>query len=289
MTTIPLTPVRTAAPSLMRRVLKHARKYPSLWVGVAIMLVFVLMILFADIIAPTSPIAQELTERLKPPSAAHPFGTDELGRDIYSRVIHGARISLPASFFVVFVSVIIGSLAGAAAGYFGGAVDTAVMRIADVTLAFPSVVLALAISAFLGPSLTNAIIAASVVLWPEYARLMRSQVLVVRAYEYVTAARALGVPESQILFRHVLPNSWTPLIIKAALDVGGIILLVSALSFLGLGVSPPTPEWGSMIALGRTKFFQWWLATFPGIAILLVILGCNLIGEGLRNWLDPNY
>lgn len=163
------------------------------------------------------------------------------------------------------------------------------MRVADVTLAFPSIVLALAISAFLGPSLTNAILAACIVLWPEYARLMRSQVLVVRSFDYVMAARSLGMREADILLRHVLPNAWTPLIIKAALDVGSIILLVSALSFLGLGVTPPTPEWGAMIALGRTKFYQWWLATFPGLAILLVILACNLLSEGLRNWLDPNY
>jgi len=238
MTAISLPPARVQAAPLSSRIRKHARKYPSLWVGAAI-LAFLALIIFADIIAPTDPIAQNLRERLDPPSATHPFGTDELGRDIFSRVVHGARVSLPASFFVVFVSVIIGSLLGAAAGFFGGAVDSVVMRVADVTLAFPSVVLALAISAFLGPSLTNAIIAASVVLWPEYARLMRSQVLVVRAYEYVTAARALGVPEGRILLTHVLPNAWTPLIIKAALDVGSIILLVSALSFLGLGIAPP--------------------------------------------------
>ncbi|MBZ0276918.1 MAG: ABC transporter permease, partial [Anaerolineae bacterium] len=189
----------------------------------------------------------------------------------------------------VLVSVTIGSLLGAAAGFFGGRVDDLIMRTADVTLAFPSVVLALAISAFLGPSLTNAIIAACIVLWPEYARLMRSQVLIVRSFEYIVAARSLGIPERRILIFHILPNAWTPLIIKAALDIGGIILLVSALSFLGLGVKPPTPEWGAMIALGRTKFYQWWLATFPGLAILAVIFACNLLSEGLRNWLDPNY
>ncbi|MBL8131967.1 MAG: ABC transporter permease [Anaerolineae bacterium] len=280
--------IRREAP-LSRRILKHLRKYPSLWIGLTILVAFLLMTLFADVIAPTDPLAQNLRDRLDAPSAAHPFGADELGRDIYSRVVHGARISLPASFVVVIISVVVGVLLGAVAGFFGGALDAAIMRTADVTLAFPSVVLALAISAFLGPGLTNAIIAASVVLWPEYARLMRSQILVVRAQEYVVAARALGAREASILFRHVLPNAWTPLIVKAALDVGGIILLVSALSFLGLGVQPPTPEWGAMIALGRTKFFQWWLATFPGLAILLVILACNLISEGLRNWLDPHY
>jgi peptide/nickel transport system permease protein len=281
--------VAKAKPTLSARLLKHMRKYPSMWVGLAVLLLFFLVIVFADSIAQQDPLKQDVNFRLKPPSAEHWFGTDELGRDIFSRVIHGSRVSLPASFVVVIVGVTIGSFLGALAGFIGGLPDDIIMRIADVTLAFPSIVLALAISAFLGPSLTNAIIAACVVLWPEYARLMRSQVLVIRSYDYVTAARSLGMRELHILLRHVLPNSWTPLIIKAALDIGGIILLVSALSFLGLGVTPPTAEWGAMIALGRTKFYQWWLATFPGLAILIVILACNLLSEGLRNWLDPNY
>ena len=265
------------------------RKYPSLWVGALVLFCFVLVILFADQIATIDPLAQNLAQRLKPPTAAHSFGTDELGRDIFSRVIHGARISLPASFFVVIVSLAVGSLLGALAGFVGGFLDETIMRLADVTLAFPSVVLALAISAFLGPSLNNAILAACIVLWPEYARLMRSQVIVIRSHEYVIAARSLGMREPSILLRYILPNAWTPLIIKAALDVGGIILLVSALSFLGLGVTPPAPEWGAMISLGRTKFYNWWLATFPGLAILIVIMACNLLSEGLRDWLDPHY
>jgi peptide/nickel transport system permease protein len=260
-----------------RQLAAHAKKYPTLWVGAMILALLVLVVILAPQIAPYDPLAQNLADRLQPPSAAHPFGTDELGRDIFSRVVYGAQISLPTSFIVVIVSVLIGSAHGA------------IMRVADVTLAFPSVVLALAISAFLGPSLRNAAIAACIVVWPEYARLMRSQVLVVRSYDYVMAARSLGAREREILWRHILPNSWTPILIKAALDVGGIILLVSALSFLGLGVSPPTPEWGAMISLGRTKFYQWWLATFPGLAILLVILACNLLSEGLRDWLDPNF
>ncbi len=271
------------------RLWKHVRKYPTFWIGLVVLIFFGLVIIFANQIAPFDPLAQDLAQRLKPPNATHSFGTDELGRDIFSRVVYGARISLPASFFVVFVSLAIGSLLGAMAGFVGGFIDETIMRIADVTLAFPSVVLALAISAFLGPSLTNAILAACIVLWPEYARLMRSQVIVIRSHEYVIAARSLGMREPSILLRYILPNAWTPLIIKAALDVGGIILLVSALSFLGLGVTPPAPEWGAMISVGRTKFYNWWLATFPGLAILTVIMACNLLSEGLRDWLDPNY
>ncbi|MBN1287540.1 MAG: ABC transporter permease [Anaerolineae bacterium] len=265
----------------------HVRKYPIFWIGVIILAVWVLVVLFAPQIAPYDPLEQSLSDRLEPPSALHPFGTDELGRDIFSRVVYGAQISLPTSFIVVIVSVLVGSALGAVSGFMGGFVGGVIMRVADVTLAFPSIVLALAISAFLGPSLTNAAIAACIVVWPSYARLMRSQVMVVRSFDYVTAARSIGAPEGQILVRHVLPNSWTPIIVTAALDVGNIILLVSALSFLGLGVAPPTPEWGAMISLGRTKFYQWWLATFPGLAILTVIFGSNLLSEGLREWLDP--
>jgi peptide/nickel transport system permease protein len=266
----------------------HIRKYPTFWVGAFILAVWALVVVFAPLIAPYDPLEQALSARLEPPSAKHLFGTDELGRDIFSRVVYGAQISLPISFAVVLVSVAIGSVLGAVSGFAGGLVGGAIMRVADVTLAFPSIVLALAISAFLGPSLTNAAIAACIVLWPSYARLMRGQVMVIRSYDYVTAARSVGARERGILIRHILPNSWTPIIITAALDVGSIILLVSALSFLGLGVAPPTPEWGAMISLGRTKFYQWWLATFPGLGILTVILACNLLSEGLREWLDPN-
>ena len=265
-----LQPRRTPS-SRVALLLKHMRKYPSFWVGLAVLFAFLLIVLFAPIIATHDPIVQDLAQRLKPPSAEHWFGTDELGRDIYSRVIFGARISLPASFVVVIVGVVVGSLLGAMAGYFGGVMDEVIMRLADILLAFPSIVLALAISAFLGQGLENAIIAACVVLWPEYARLMRSQVLVIRGADFVIAARSVGARDSNILLRHVLPNAWTPLIIKAALDVGGIILLVSALSFLGLGVTPPTAEWGSMIALGRTKFYQWWWEIMPKYLFFLVI------------------
>ena len=281
------TSARLPQRTWQRDLLKHMLRYPSLWLGGSILSIFALLIAFAPLIARYPPNQQNLAMRLKPPSAEHLFGTDELGRDIFSRVLHGGQISLPAALIVVAISLSIGGLLGAFAGFFGGFIDDLIMRVADVTLAFPAVVLALAISALLGPSLNNAILAACVVLWPEYARLIRSQVIVARTFEYVTAARSIGRREIGILLRHVLPNTWTPILIKAALDVGGIILLVSALSFIGLGVRPPTAEWGSMVALGRTKFYQWWVATFPGLAILISIMACNLISEGLRNWLDP--
>ncbi len=264
------------------------RRYRALVLGMALISFFLALIPFAPLVATHDPFAQDLGQRLKAPSAEHLFGTDELGRDVFSRVIYGARVSLPSAIFVVITVFVVGSLLGAMAGFFGGFLGGLIMRLADVTLAFPGLVLALAIASILGPSLNNMLIAACFVLWPEYARLMRAQVLVIRAQDYVVAARAYGAPEWRILLRHVLPNAWTPLIIKAALDIGGILLLVSALSFFGLGITPPTPEWGAMIAEGQAKFFYWWLATFPGLAIFLVILGFNLMSEGLREWLDPH-
>ena len=278
---------RPAAEGLPLRVAAHMRKYPAFWVGLAVLSVFLVLMVAAPLVATHDPMAQDMPNRLAEPSAEHWFGTDELGRDMFSRTIYGTQISLPMALVVVLISLLGGSLLGALAGFFGGFADEAIMRLADVTLAFPAVVLALAISALLGPSLLNAAIASCVVIWPEYARLMRSQVLVFRAQDHVVAARSVGATNLGVLFRHVLPLCWTPLIIKAALDIGGVILLLSALSFLGLGVRPPTPEWGAMIAIGRTKFYEWWMATFPGLAILFVILGCNLISEGLRDWLDP--
>lgn len=269
------------------RVTEHMRHYPSFWVGLIVLSIFLVLIFAAPLIATHDPLAQDMPSRLDPPSAEHLFGTDELGRDMFSRTLYGVQISLPMALIVVLISVVGGSMLGAIAGFFGGFFDEAIMRVADVTLAFPSIVLALAISALLGPSLVNAAIASCIVIWPEYARLMRSQVLVMRGQDHVVAARSIGASEMRILLRHVLPMCWTPLIIKAALEVGGVILLLSALSFLGLGVRPPTPEWGAMIAIGRTKFYEWWIATFPGLAILFVILGCNLLSEGLRSWLDP--
>jgi len=255
--------------------------------GAAIIAIWAIVAIAAPIIAPYDALAQKIEDRLTPPSAGHLFGTDELGRDVFSRVVYGAQISLPVGLLVVVFAMLFGVLVGALAGYIGGVFDLLIMRLADITLAFPSIVLALAIASVLGPSLKNAVIAMILVWWPEYARLMRGQVLSVRNNEYVVAARVLGAPGGRILLRHIIPNTLAPIIIKASLDAGSAILTIAALSFIGLGAVPPTPEWGAMISMGRFKFYQWWLTTFPGLAVLSVVLGFNFLGDGVRDAFDP--
>lgn len=273
--------------SPIRRSLRALRRNTMAMLGLFIILVWAVAALVAPFSPIRDPLAQTIVDRLQPPSAQYWFGTDELGRDVFSRVIYGARISLPIGFVVILFAVIMGSLVGASAGYLGGMYDLLIMRLADITLAFPSIVLALAIAAVLGPSITNALIAMVLVWWPEYARLMRSQVLSIKNNEYVTAAVALGGSRSRILFLHILPNSFAPILVKASLDAGSAILNIAALSFIGLGAVPPTPEWGAMISTGRYQFYSWWLTTFPGLAILLVVLGYNFLGEGVRDSFDP--
>jgi peptide/nickel transport system permease protein len=278
---------RPRSESIWQRRLRVLRHNPMAMLGLAIILFWAAAALIAPLTSIRSPIQQTIGDRLRPPSAEYFFGTDELGRDVFSRVIYGARISLPIGFVVIVFAVTVGSLIGATAGYYGGIYDLLIMRLADITLAFPSIVLALAIAAVLGPGLTNALIAMVLVWWPEYARLMRSQVLSVKNNEYVTAAVALGMSKNQILLVHILPNAFAPILVKASLDAGSAILNIAALSFVGLGAVPPTPEWGSMISLGRYKFYDWWLTTFPGLAILTVVLGYNFFGEGVRDTFDP--
>ncbi|MGQ9489587.1 MAG: nickel transporter permease [Anaerolineae bacterium] len=273
--------------SPLARSLRVLRRNDMAMAGLAVIALWAVIALVAPLIAPYGPLDQKVEDRLQPPSWTHPFGTDELGRDVFSRVIYGARISLPVGLVVIAFSMVLGALVGALAGYLGGLFDLLIMRVADITLAFPSIVLALAIASVLGPSLRNAVIAMILVWWPEYARLMRGQVLSVKTNEYVTAAQAVGVPRWRILGRHILPNSGSPIVVKASLDAGSAILTIAALSFIGLGAVPPTPEWGAMISMGRFKFYHWWLTAFPGLAVLTVVLGFNFVGDGLRDALDP--
>jgi peptide/nickel transport system permease protein len=223
-----------------------------------------------------------------PPSAEHPFGTDHVGRDILSRVLFGARISPLIAVLVLAISCLVGVTLGVVAGYAGGAVDEAIMRVTDVFLAFPALLLALAFAAVLTPSIGNTVLAISIAWWPWYARLVRGQAASVTGRPFVESARALGVSHVRILLRHVLPNSLTPLIVQVSLDVGGVILTASALAFLGLGAQDPTPDWGLMVSQGQAFFTtQWWLGTFPGVAILMTAAAFNLLGDGLRDVLDP--
>jgi len=270
-----------------RAALRLLGRNKAVLIGVVLVGAWVLIAGLAPILAPYDPLAQDLAFRLKDPGGRHLFGTDELGRDIFSRVLYGARISLPLGIVAVVLTAGVGILIGALSGFFGGLLDDLLMRIADVVLAFPALILAMAITAALGPSLNNAMLAIVIVLWPEYARLMRGQVLTAREMEYVSAARAVGVAETRILWRHILPNTFPPLLVKASLDVGNVILIAAALSFVGLGAVPPEPEWGAMVKAGREKFYQWWVATFPGLAIFTVVMGFNFLGDGLRDLLDP--
>jgi peptide/nickel transport system permease protein len=265
---------------------RRLRRSRAAQFGVLVVLLWTLAAVLAPRLAPHSPIEQHLEDRLSPPSARYPFGTDELGRDVFSRVLYGARLSIPTAFVVVAVTSALGTALGVIAGFAGGLVDEAIMRISDAVLAFPSLILAMAITTAMGPGLLNALLAIVLVLWPEYARIIRGQVLGIRETEYVTAARAIGVPDGRILWRHILPNTLSLTLVKASLDVGNVIIIAAALSFVGLGAVPPTPEWGAMVAAGRQKFFEWWIGTFPGLAIFTVVMGFNFLGDGLRDVLD---
>lgn len=265
----------------------RARVNQALVIGAAIVGLWTVVAAAAPLLAPRSPVALDVMNRLQPPGWREPMGTDEVGRDIFSRILHGARITIPTALGVILVASVVGSAVGAVAGYVGGRVDEILMRLVDVVLAFPSIVLAMAITAALGPGLQHAMLAIVLVWWPEFARLMRGQVLAVKENEYVTAAQALGVAWPRILVRHILPNAFPPILVKATLDIGNAIILTAALSFIGLGAVPPAPEWGAMIAAGQAKFEYWWVATFPGLAILSVVLGFNFLGDGLQDLLNP--
>ena len=255
--------------------------------GVIIVIVVVVMALAGPLVSPFDPAAQELSLRLVGPTASHWFGLDELGRDVLSRVLTGARISLLVGLIVVSVSSIVGTVMGAVAGYFGGVVDEVISRVIDVLLAFPGLLLAIAIVAVLGPSLVNVVLALTIIGWVGYARLVRGQALRVRELEYVSAARAAGAGTKRILLHHVIPAALPAVAVQATLGMGGAILSEAALSFLGLGVQPPTPSWGTMLSYGRAHLLDAPHVTiFPGIAIAVLVLGFNFLGDGLRDRLD---
>jgi peptide/nickel transport system permease protein len=281
------TPRKSFLSEELIKTLCYFRRSPLALIGLTIVLVWVLVSLFATQVAPYEPLQQDIRNRLQGPSAEHLMGTDQLGRDILSRIIHGGRISLPIGLLVVALSTLIGTILGSVAGYVGGAVDTALMRATDMVMGFPAIILAMSIAAALGAGLEKSTLAVVVVWWPNYARIVRSLVLSVRENEYVVAARSLGCREGRILLRTVLPNCIAPAIVMATMDLGNAILTFSGLSFLGLGAVPPTPEWGTMVASGILVFDQWWVSAFPGFAILSIVMGFNFLGDGLRDALDP--
>lgn len=260
---------------------------PLALIGLFIVVSLLVIAALAPWIAPYDPIVQNLDNRLKPPSLAHVFGTDALGRDIFSRILHGTRVTLAIVLMVVISVGPIGLMIGTVAGYFGGLPDRILMRITDIFLAFPRLVLALAFVAVLGPGIENAVIAIACTAWPPYARVARAETMVIRNADYISAVRIQGAGNGRIILHHVIPMCIPSVIVRTTLDMAGIILTAAGLGFLGLGAQPPMPEWGAMIAQGREFIFdQWWVATFPGLAICLVALGFNLLGDGLRDVLD---
>ena len=266
---------------------KKLRRYPIVITGIAVVIVWIILALFAPWIATHDPLDQDVSNRLQPPGTGAYLGTDELGRDIFSRVLYGGRITIPAALAVVIIVSTIGILSGALSGYLGGIWDEGLMRLTDLFLAFPTIILAMAITAALGADIRNAILALVIVRWPTYSRLTRSLVLEAKNKEYVQAARSLGASHSYILSRKILPNSISPTLAYAALDIGTVILLFAGLSFIGLGPEPSSPEWGRMVSLGVDFFDQWWMWLFPGLAIAILVMAFNFIGDGLRDMLDP--
>jgi peptide/nickel transport system permease protein len=267
---------------------RWARRYGLATFGAIIVALWVVFAVAAPLIMPESPNAVDVAARLRPPSAAHWLGTDQLGRDVATRIVYGARTSLAVGFTVVLIGGAFGTLLGGVAAYARGWLEESLMRLTDLVFCFPPIILAMAIAAALGIGTVNTVIAMLVVWWPKFARLARSLVISQRSLEYVEAAQSVGFGPAHILFRQILPNAVGPLIVLLTLDLGNAILVFAGLSFLGLGVVPPTPEWGAMVAEGRELVQQWWVATFPGVAILSVVVAFNFVGDGLRDWLDPH-
>jgi peptide/nickel transport system permease protein len=285
----PAIPLQTVKPRTRRSEFVHGLlRNKGALAGLTIILLLILAAIFAPLITTYDPIVINPPERTLPPSRDHWMGTDAFGRDIYTRIVYGARVSLPVGLIAVSIAASVGAVLGLVAGYYGKFVDGVVMRIIDIMLAFPNIMLALVVVAILGPSIRNVMIAVGIGEIPRYTRLIRGQVLSAREYLYVEAAKVVGVPTRKILFRHILPNVVSPVIVLGTLSVGSAILAAAGLSFLGLGAQPPRPEWGSMLADGR-QFLRshWWVATMPGIAIALTVLSINMFGDGLRDILDP--
>jgi peptide/nickel transport system permease protein len=275
------TPLGNAVRSLSRN--------PVAIAGLVVIVAWLTLAVTAPLLPLEDPETVLIERKLQAPSWSHLFGTDDVGRDLVSRVIWASRVSVPAGLLVIAVTMTIGSVVGAIAGYFGGFIDGLIMRSCDAVLSFPSIILAMAIAAARGgPGLENAMVAVIIVLWPEYARLMRGQVLSIKYNDFVTAAESIGASRRRVLFRHIIPSTDAPLVVKATLDVGYAIVLTAGLGFIGIGAVPPTAEWGSMVSQGsRTGLQYWWYSTFPGLAIMSVVMALNFLGDGLRDALDP--
>jgi len=280
---------RTGKPtSLTRDAVRQLRRNPGAVAGACVLAAIVLVTIFSSVLAPYDPVAQDTQAIRQPPSRDHLFGTDNFGRDVFSRVIAGGRKSLPVGLVAVAIAAVVGVLCGLVAGYYGRWTDSLVMRASDLMLAFPGILLAMSLVAILGSSLFNLMLAVGIASIPEYTRVVRGTVLSAREMEYVTAARVSGAGGGKIMLRHILPNILPPVIVLATLGIAGAIILGSTLSFLGLGVKPPAPEWGNMLSDGRTMMrHHWWVSFFPGLAIMLTVLSINLLGDGLRDSLDP--
>jgi peptide/nickel transport system permease protein len=272
----------------VKRLLRHFIHNPLSSFGLIIILLLILASVLGPSLAPDDPLEIAPDVRLTPPTLRHPLGTDEVGRDILSRILWGARISLQIGIAIVFFSAMIGLIIGMVSGYYGGLLDQVLMRFTDIFISFPTLILAIAMTAALGPSLSNAVIAMIIVWWPIYARLIRSEVLAIKEKDYIQAIRVLGANPFKILAFHVLPNAIDAVIVRASIDFGNAVMFCAALSFIGLGAQPPQPEWGAMVTTGKDYLRDaWWLVTFPGLAIFLTVMGFNLLGDGIRDYLDP--